>query len=187
MKKFILLYLLVVGIFTGCNTTVKENDAAKFLSYDQYKDFFKEVSLNLEIEGYEDKEYSNSTNLIFIDKHFSFGKREFLTLDGTQSNKETQEMIVFSNDEKNKFVILNLIYIDQELDKDLVYIKSRGVDIPSTVYKKSSEYIFSYYNILVHLTIINDSEDISFEESYQITDSILEYLNNFDNKVLDIN
>lgn len=179
-KKYILL-ILTIFIFTGCNNskTSNMNDQNLFLSYQQYEDLFKNMSLNLELEDYEEKNYTNETNLIFIDKHFSFNKRKYLTLDGEDSGKETQEMIYFSNKSKNKFVILSLIYINAHLEKDIVYIKSKPIKIPSSTYEKIGEYIFSYGNVLIKVTIINNEESVSFEQSYAIADSILDFLDNY--------
>ncbi|SHH32951.1 hypothetical protein SAMN02745135_00459 [Caloranaerobacter azorensis DSM 13643] len=68
------------------------------------------------------------------------------------------------------------------MEKDLVYIKSVGdipIPIPSSTYKKINEYIFSYGNILVKVTIINDKEPVSFEQQYAIAESVLNFLNNY--------
>ncbi|MTI48300.1 MAG: hypothetical protein FH761_10685 [Firmicutes bacterium] len=180
-RKYILLILTTILVLTSCSNSESSNinDNSLFISYEQYSDLFKNISLNLELKGYDEKKYTNESNLIFIDKHFSFGKREYLTLDGEQSNTETQEMIIFSNSDESKYVILDLMYIKAHLEKDLVYIKSKAIDIPSSTYEKINQYIFSYYNVLIKVTLVNDKEPVSFEQSYAVADSILDFLDNY--------
>ncbi len=186
-RLFVLtLSILFIITLIGCNTQFTNDYSGKpansndMMSYSQYRDLFNRMSNYLEIRDYKKLEQSDGVNLIAIDKKFSFNNRSVLTLTGEQTNEETQERIIYT-DNDHVVLIIDLIYLDTSLGKDMIFWRSNSTDHlkDDPVIQNIDEAILSFYNILVKISIYSKDEKLNFQTSYDVIDQIVTYLQKY--------
>lgn len=152
------LVILLLILMTACKSASSEEQK---MSHEQFENLFFELSDSINVENFEVKGKSDDTNLTVIDKELSFNKRKFLTIDGTKDSPETQERIIYENTSENIVAMIDLIFLENSLNKDLVYwhfnrpheLKNKkALDIFDTA-------IISYNNLLVKVTVIDEERD----------------------------
>ncbi|HHT88573.1 MAG TPA: hypothetical protein GX002_06155 [Clostridiales bacterium] len=190
-KKYISLYLLllVLGILTqGClknqtKQTNLDNDNG-IISYEQYRKLFSDLSENFLPKDCVKLTATENLHLVIVDKDNSFGKRGFLTLDGEQSDTSTQQSICYESINKEYILYIELIYLNKELDNDLVYWHSNFADgfIDESLAKMYDENILSFHNILVKMTLLrkSDSSTSTFEFFRLTTLDMVDFLSNYE-------
>lgn len=180
---FILLLFLIVVIVSACaNTQSSEEKIEKSssISYEKYRSLFDRIGEELAIPNFEMIEKTDTTNIIGIDETMSFGKRTILTLNGDQEPEETQERVIFENKDSGQIILLDLIYLDAELDKDMVFWPAT-----TTTYKEEKilqqfeEAILAYNNILVKITQISSNEKLNSDDFPKTINAVTDYLQNY--------
>lgn len=191
MRKNILQFLILLVLcilIQGCskNQTKQTNldNENNFISYEQYKELFSDLSESFLPNDCVKLTETENLYLIAIDKENSFGKRQFLTLDGEQSNTPTQQSLCYESTNKDFILYIDLIYLNKELDNDLIYWNSgfAGEFIDKDLADIYRENILSFHNILVKITLLrkNDSNTSTFDFFRLTTMEIVEYLNSYD-------
>lgn len=185
-KAIFILMICIIFLANGCTKQEPkvEEETKPFFSYMEFRNLFSDMIQELAIEQYEKVAQTTDDNLIAIDKESSFGQRKFLTVDGTQSYKETQERIAFFNKDTNCLVFVDLIYLKQNLSNDLLFVKPDFIDVNDYgIYSyKSQNTILSFHNILIQITLVDNNEDKKAEliPVMKVTNEVVKYLENYD-------
>ena len=170
MKKRIEIIVIIISIFvsaflSGCSKKTE------LISYDEYNKLFNDISKNFTPPNLTKTFSQDQLMLVAIDKENSFGKRQFLTLDGEQSHTPTQKKIIYESKELKCTILIDIIYLNKELDKDMVYWNS----YPSQGY---GDIVLSYRNLLINMTKFSEGEE-SGDILRRTSLKMVEYLNNY--------
>ncbi|WP_338554247.1 hypothetical protein [Paenibacillus sp. KS-LC4] len=185
-KAMFILLICIIFLVNGCTTQEPkvEEEIKPFFSYVEFRNLFSDMVQELAIEQYEKIAQTTDDNLIAIDKESSFGQRKFLTVDGTQDYKETQERIAYFNKDMNVLMFIDLIYLKQNLSNDLLFVKPDFIDVNDYgIYSyKSQNTILSFHNILIQITLVDNNEDKKAEllPVMKVTNEVVKYLENYD-------
>lgn len=143
------------------------------LSFDEYLQLFKEFQ-TLSFPGYQ-----LNTNISFItpgvraiEPELSFGKRQFLTVDGemnTNNDTSTERVLYFDSGQK-RFAV-SMLYIDTDIGSDFL-----GSDwLAFTEENVSNSFLISFNNILILITL-EGTETLDFDEINELHSIIIEKL-----------
>ncbi|WP_406879729.1 hypothetical protein [Paenibacillus barengoltzii] len=181
-KKKVILFLLTFLILFGCSKQPSHpNEIDKSLiSYEQYRSLFKNMAIELELPSSKMIEKTDDINLVAIDKEFSLGKRSVLTVDGEQSDTETQERIYYQ-DENHIITIIDLIYLNASLGKDMIFWPTKQTDTyrEQNFLHKYDECMISYNNIIVKVTQVSPEGDLNFTNMQQTVQAVASYLQTY--------
>jgi len=100
---------------------VQESEHESILTYQEYRKLFNDMGSQLVIPNAKLIEKTDDVNLVAIDKSFSFGTRSVLTLNGDQTNQETQERIVYKDKDSEIITLIDLIYLKSFLGNDMIF------------------------------------------------------------------
>ncbi|MBQ6447031.1 hypothetical protein KGR20_15745 [Cytobacillus oceanisediminis] len=160
------------------NNETKNNDGVKtdpIISYTEYQSLFEKLVSGLVISGYSLDKSTLGNDLIIVDSDLSFGKREFLTADGSNSWESTQETMYFLNKNKDRLLTITISYTDAFIGNDLVFYNSyEGYDLDESLINNDILTI-SYKNLL--FTILQTSTaQISMDDTVDAGKSIVRFL-----------
>ncbi|MEF2966107.1 hypothetical protein V3851_09725 [Paenibacillus sp. M1] len=183
-KRLVILFISTFLILFGCsnqspNSSINEVDN-KLFSYEQYRTLFNDMAAQLKLPSSKMIEKTDDTNLVAIDKEFSLGKRSILTLDGEQSNTETQERIYYQ-DENQVITIIDLVYLNTSLGKDMIFWPTKSADTynENNFLHNYDECMISYDNILVKVSRVSPEGGLSFPEMQQTVQAVSSYLQSY--------
>lgn len=149
------------------------------LNYDQYRQLYKDLATNLTLTGvHKVEDYTNRGYLVFVEPELTFGKRKVLTVTGEQTDQMTQSKIAYEGDDV--VVYLDLIYLDQSLSNDMVFIEGGTKHFKDLKLEdRFQETILSYKNTLIRIGIYAKTEKpISDGMLNGFGQSIVSYLKN---------
>jgi len=188
-KNVILLASLIIFVFTGCEADqgniqtnqVQQKDQAPVLSYQAFRRLFDDMGDQLIIPNAEKVEKSDATNLVAIDRSFSFGTRSILTLNGDQTDQETQERIVYKDIDTGTIILIDLIYLKSYLGNDMVLWPTQALEIyeKEPFLKKYAEAMVSYHNVLVKVSLISNDKPVEFQKKYNTVKAVISYLETY--------
>lgn len=150
------------------------------ISYEQYRALFRNMAAQLELPSSKLIEKTDDINLVAIDKEFSLGKRSILTLDGEQSNTETQERIYYQ-DKKQVITVIDLVYLNTSLGKDMIFWPTNSTDTYNEhdFLHNYDECMLSYDNILVKISRVSPEGSLDFSEMQQTVQAVSSYLQSY--------
>lgn len=149
------------------------------ISHKKYQKIFLRMVKSLKFKDYNFVEATEAANITAIEKDFSFGKRENLTLDGKQSHLETQERLVYEKKDKSAYLIVDLIYLNKPLENDMVYWNARNGEAfkensPLRIYDDN---LLVVNNLLIQTMILStNGKGLLSEESYNVTKELIDYI-----------
>lgn len=153
----VLLVISVIGNVLQVLSHLLYTDP-NYLSYEEFTDFFNHLDKSLYLEGYDNLDNNDLPQIVYIGEEASFGKRKYLTLDGEQSPLQTQKRIEYSKSDGSELVVIDVIYLDKPLYKDLLYWND---PLPNKNIKHMKDVvtdnILSYKNTLIKLTVFSAS------------------------------
>ncbi|TCT17557.1 hypothetical protein EDD68_1285 [Melghiribacillus thermohalophilus] len=149
------------------------------LSYKEYQELFKTLADKLNIKGFDLKATTLGDNVTLVGENVTFGKRKYLTLDGTfnpSDPKTTQEFLVYENNDESIQITITLAYTETNLGNDMLF-KPTFEGFQETNKNLISKYNFaslSYKNLVIHVHQISENK-----AENSITMSVLESLVKF--------
>lgn len=182
MKKYKLLFnisivLVVAFLIQGCSSTPQKSTVSSninktqsqktvsnadnentILSYDKFEKIFKDVCDKFTVAGFTKSGATQPGSIVVVEKKSSFGKRQFLTLDGSQSSPETQETVSYDENDSKYELFLDFIYLNKDIGNDLVYSNGHFIQKynKDNIASKYDDCILSFHNILIHATLISE-------------------------------
>lgn len=182
-KQLVIIFaILVVFVLPGCqnDSTSEVNEQKQILTYEQFRKLFNDMATNISIPNSKQVEKTDGLNLVAIDKNFSFGKRLFLTLNGDQSDEETQERIIFK-DENGIITLIDLIYLKSFVGNDLILWPTHETKTfkSESIMKQFDEAIVSYNNVLVKISQISDDKPLQLQNMYETIESMTSFLQSY--------
>lgn len=157
LSSFIIIPMLVSCSKEATNSESKINPPIvneinnELLSYENYESLFEHLVNTLKIDGLELKASTIDGNLTFIEKDLSFNKREYLTLDGTDSMETTEEQIVLENKDQSKQITIGVFFTNSYIGNDLVgWPNNVGFkDLNQDLVKSTNYAIITYKNLII--------------------------------------
>ena len=107
----------------------------------QYEKLFKHMDEHLKMDQFQLKGSTIGADFTAVDQSLSFGKRRWLTVDGTIDTPSTQETLYFENQKQDTQLAIHFAYTDRYIGNDLIQYQSNG-DYGELL-------IISYKNILI--------------------------------------
>ena len=107
----------------------------------QYEKLFKHMDEHLKMDQFQLKRSTIGADFTAVDQSLSFGKRRWLTVDGTIDTPSTQETLYFENQKQDTQLAIHFAYTDRYIGNDLIQYQSNG-DYGELL-------IISYKNILI--------------------------------------
>ncbi|WP_287026077.1 hypothetical protein [Exiguobacterium sp.] len=107
----------------------------------QYEKLFKHMDEHLKMDQFQLKRSTIGADFTAVDQSLSFGKRRWLTVDGTIDTSSTQEALYFENQKQDTQLAIHFAYTDRYIGNDLIQYQSNG-DYGELL-------IISYKNILI--------------------------------------
>lgn len=182
-----LAIVLIFGLLmlVGCSKSSPPSYAMNevdptMISYEQYRALFRNMAAQLELPSSKLIEKTDDINLVAIDKEFSLGKRSILTLDGEQSNTETQERIYYQ-DGNQVITVIDLIYLNASLGKDMIFWPTKQTNTYNEhdFLHNYDECMISYNNILVKISRVSPEGGLNFSEMQQTVQAVSSYLQSY--------
>lgn len=153
-----------VEVKTTTHTNQKTNQTKHpILNPVQYERLFKHMNEHLKMNQFQLKGSTIGADFTAVDQSLSFGKRRWLTVDGTIDTPSTQETLYFENQKQDTRLAIHFAYTDRYIGNDLVQYQSNG-DYGELL-------IISYKNILItvqHNSIQKVDSDTTQEAAKQV-------------------
>lgn len=153
-----------VEVKTTTHTNQKTNQTKHpILNPVQYERLFKHMNEHLKMNQFQLKGSTIGADFTAVDQSLSFGKRRWLTIDGTIDTPSTQETLYFENQKQDTRLAIHFAYTDRYIGNDLVQYQSNG-DYGELL-------IISYKNILItvqHNSIQKVDSDTTQEAAKQV-------------------
>ena len=153
-----------VEVKTTTHTNQKTNQTKHpILNPVQYEKLFKHMNEHLKMNQFQLKGSTIGADFTAVDQSLSFGKRRWLTLDGTIDTPSTQETLYFENQKQDTQLAIHFAYTDRYIGNDLVQYQSNG-DYGELL-------IISYKNILItvqHNSLQKVDSDTTQEAAKQV-------------------
>jgi len=131
-----------VEVKTTTQTNQKTNQTKHpILNPVQYEKLFKHMNEHLKMDQFQLKGSTIGADFTAVDQSLSFGKRRWLTVDGTIDTPSTQETLYFENQKQDTQLAIHFAYTDRYIGNDLIQYQSNG-DYGELL-------IISYKNILI--------------------------------------
>lgn len=129
----------------------------------QYEKLFKHMDEHLKMDQFQLKRSTIGADFTAVDQSLSFGKRRWLTVDGTIDTSSTQEALYFENQKQDTQLAIHFAYMDRYIGNDLIQYQSNG-DYGELL-------IISYKNILIsvqHNSLQKVDSDTTQEAAKQV-------------------
>lgn len=169
--------LIVALICLLCISVLSGQDKEK-ISYDDYVLICTSANDSLNIGDYSKLRSQLGTDIVYIDKEVSFGRRSFLTIDDNASELVTQKRIEYLSEDRQYLVVIDFVYLNSTLDNDLIYWNN-PVDVEANKFMRNNygENIVVFHNILVKTMIFATSNSpVNDVMLTDITMNIVEFL-----------
>lgn len=188
---------LLILIITGCNDTAQpekneptpvppvpniqqDHNKGPTFTYEEYRGLFKDLSQNLELSQFSYLESTDGSNIVAIEKDWSFDTRSMLTLNGKPSDEETQERIIYKKND-GSLLLVDLIYMQYYLGNDLILwpTQETNANQKEDVLKSLDEALLTYQNILVKITLISKEEKNKLSDMQTVLQSVTTFLRKY--------
>lgn len=169
--------LIVALICLLCIIVLSAQDKEK-ISYDDYVSICTSANDSLNIGDYSKLRSQLGTDIVYIDKEVSFGRRNFLTIDDIASELVTQKRIEYLSEDSQYLVVIDFVYLNSTLDNDLIYWNN-PINVEANKFMRNNygENILAFHNILVKTMIFATSNSpVSDVMLTDITMNIVEFL-----------
>ena len=162
------------GVATETSTEVQ----SETISYDKYYSLFVDMAKTLKIPGTTEVDQTDNTHIVGVGPDYSFGSRTFLTLDGTQSRKVTQQRIVFKDNDQDVYTFIDLVYTKESLGKDMVFWPTKSIDTyeKESFLKKYDECMLSYNNVLIKITRISKTKPLELTDMQAAIEAVTTFM-----------
>ncbi|WP_214804943.1 MULTISPECIES: hypothetical protein [unclassified Exiguobacterium] len=159
-KKYLIL-LSSVFLIAGCTddavTSKPKSENKKvtvtnqIMNHDQFEQLFAHMNEHLKIDHFQLKASTRGSDFTIIDKELSFGKRNWLTVDGSSDSASTQESLYFEDKKQTTQLSVHFAYTDHYIGEDMIqYPSSSGYDkLNQKLANQSDLILISYKNLVI--------------------------------------
>ncbi|WP_214850462.1 hypothetical protein [Exiguobacterium sp. s193] len=129
----------------------QKTDENQIMNHDQFEQLFSHMNEHLKIDQFQLKASTRGSDFTIIDKELSFGKRKWLTVDGTSDGASTQESLYFEDKKQTTQLSVHFAYTDHYIGEDMIqYSSSSGYDKMNQKLANQSDLILiSYRNLVI--------------------------------------
>ncbi|MCK2157711.1 hypothetical protein [Exiguobacterium sp. 17-1] len=123
----------------------------QILNHDQFKKLFEQMHEYLKIGHFQLEASTLGSDFTIIDRELSFGKRKWLTVDGTSDSSSSQESLYFEDEKQTTQLSIHFAFTDHYIGEDMVqYPSNSGYNkLNQKLANKSDLIIISYKNIVI--------------------------------------
>ena len=159
-KKYLIL-LSSVFLIAGCTddavTSKPKSENKKvtvtnqIMNHEQFEQLFAHMNEHLKIDQFQLKASTRGSDFTIIDKELSFGKRNWLTVDGSSDSASTQESLYFEDKKQTTQLSVHFAYTDHYIGEDMIqYPSSSGYDkLNQKLANQSDLILISYKNLVI--------------------------------------
>jgi len=141
------------------------------LRHEQYEKLFEYMNQHVKIDQFQLKASTVGDDFTVVDRALSFGKRRWLTVDGTIDSGSTQESLYFENKKQDTQLAIHFAYTDRYIGNDLIQYQSNG---------SYGELItISYKNILISVQQ-NTLNKVDPDTTQQVVQQVIDELENYE-------
>lgn len=140
------------------------------LRHEQYEKLFEYMNQHVKIDQFQLKASTVGDDFTVVDRALSFGKRRWLTVDGTIDSGSTQESLYFENKKQDTQLAIHFAYTDRYIGNDLIQYQSNG---------SYGELItISYKNILISVQQ-NTLNKVDPDTTQRVVQQVIDELENY--------
>jgi len=123
----------------------------QIMNHDRFEKLFEQMHEHLKIDHFQLKASTLGSDFTIIDRKLSFGKRKWLTVDGTSDSASTQESLYFEDEKQTTQLSIHFAYTDHYIGEDMIqYPSNSGYNkLNQKLANKSDLIIISYKNIVI--------------------------------------
>lgn len=161
VRKGFLVILSSAFLIAGCTddavTSKPKSENKKvtvtnqIMNHEQFEQLFAHMNEHLKIDQFQLKASTRGSDFTIIDKELSFGKRKWLTVDGTSDSASTQESLYFEDKKQTTQLSVHFAYTDHYIGEDMIqYPSSSGYDkLNQKLANQSDLILISYKNLVI--------------------------------------
>ncbi len=194
--KSIINLLIIMVLLIGCNkepqpvpvnptvqSTKSESASEPLLNYNDYNQLFTKMVVDMNLRDHVQVDKTTSVNIVAIEPEYSFGKRKYLTADGEQSATTTQRRIIYKEKQADVYTLIDVIYTDHSMGKDMIYWPTQSLDIyqKQNKLKKYDQCMLAYNNVLINITRISKNKPLELAGMQHTIESVTDYLSHYKN------
>ncbi|WP_214801177.1 MULTISPECIES: hypothetical protein [unclassified Exiguobacterium] len=129
----------------------QKTDENQIMNHDQFEQLFAHMNEHLKIDHFQLKASTRGSDFTIIDKELSFGKRNWLTVDGSSDSASTQESLYFEDKKQTTQLSVHFAYTDHYIGEDMIqYPSSSGYDkLNQKLANQSDLILISYKNLVI--------------------------------------
>jgi len=159
-------------IKTATHTNQKIDEKQRqVLTHGQYEKLFEYMNQHVKIDQFQLKASTVGDDFTVVDRALSFGKRRWLTVDGTIDSGSTQESLYFENKKQDTQLAIHFAYTDRYIGNDLIQYQSNG---------SYGELItISYKNILISVQQ-NTLNKVDPDTTQRVVQQVIDELENYE-------
>ncbi|WP_440895003.1 hypothetical protein ACS127_10550 [Amphibacillus sp. Q70] len=160
--------------------SLSEKDEA--LTFEDYQSLVGKLEEELEIPNYQLQASTFDYSIIIIDEELSFGKRQYITLDGTQESpiNATQESLLFLHEQGDSLITITLAYTDNYIGNDILYYNA--IDGFAGIEEELTEHVdllsISYKNIVISF-LQTKTDNVDIEDTTNAAKSLVSFLEKY--------
>ncbi|KOP28845.1 hypothetical protein ADM98_07860 [Exiguobacterium sp. BMC-KP] len=139
-------------IKTATHTSQKIDEKRhRVLTHEQYEKLFEHMNQHVKIHHFQLKASTVGDDFTVVDRALSFGKRRWLTVDGTIDSGSTQESLYFENKNQDTQVSVHFAYTDQYIGNDMLQYQSNdeNKELNQELSNRSDLIMISFKNIII--------------------------------------
>ncbi|WP_152663500.1 hypothetical protein [Paenibacillus wulumuqiensis] len=164
-------------------STKSESASEPLLNYNDYNQLFTKMVVDMNLRDHVQVDKTTSVNIVAIEPEYSFGKRKYLTADGEQSATTTQRRIIYKEKQADVYTLIDVIYTDHSMGKDMIYWPTQSLDIyqKQNKLKKYDQCMLAYNNVLINITRISKNKPLELAGMQHTIESVTDYLSHYKN------
>ncbi|WP_345242091.1 hypothetical protein [Pontibacillus salipaludis] len=167
----------------GNEVDIEKPHGKDALTFEEYQQLFMDMSKELELKGLELKKATTGKDVKIVEKEATFGKRKYLTLDGTldMSNvRSTQESLIYEDRESTKHLSITIAYSKYMNGNDLLMWPSirKYEGVNDNLVEHVDTATLAYKNVIIFILQSTDgSEKADTVLTHDVITSLIDYLN----------
>ena len=167
---------------TAAHTSQKIDEKQhQVLTHEQYEKLFEHMNQLVKIDHFQLKASTVGDDFTVVDRALSFGKRRWLTVDGTIDSGSTQESLYFENKKQDTQLVLHFAYTDRYIGNDMIQYQSNdgNKELNQELSNRSDLIMISFKNIIITVEQ-NTLNKVDPDTTLQVVQQVIDELENYE-------
>jgi len=150
------------------------------LRHEQYEKLFEHMNRHVKIDRFQLKASTVGDDFTVVDRALSFGKRRWLTVDGTIDSGSTQESLYFENKKQDTQLVIHFAYTDRYIGNDMIQYQSNdgNKELNQELSNRSDLIMISFKNIIITVEQ-NTLEKVDPDTTQRAVQQVINELENY--------